>query len=88
MPAFLALRFFAFERLLERGQFGERRIGIRRLVAIARACAMRLGIILFALGALDLIAKVAVEFSQCFRGIGGIFRRQAGRNGRRADPAC
>ncbi|MEI8276783.1 MAG: hypothetical protein WCG00_12380 [Hyphomicrobiales bacterium] len=63
MPAFQALRFFAFERLLERGQFGEGRIGIRRLVARPRSRAMRLGIILLALGALDLVAAIAARTS-------------------------
>ena len=40
------------ELLLERGELGERRIGIRRLVAV-RAAAMRLGVILLAFGAID-----------------------------------
>ena len=56
-----ALFFFALELLLERGQLGERRIRIRRLVAIARAGTMRLGVILLALGTFHLIAAIAAR---------------------------
>ena len=55
-----ALRSSALlELLLERGELGERRIGIRLLVAAVRAAAVRLGVILLALGAFDAVAFVA-----------------------------
>jgi hypothetical protein len=53
-------RLFALELLLERGELGKGRIGIRLLVAAA-AAAKGLGVILLALGALDLGALVAAR---------------------------
>src|SRR5664280_699954 len=47
------------ELLLEGGELGERRIGIRLLVAAVGMAAVRLGVILLALSPLDAVALVA-----------------------------
>ena len=49
------------ELLLEGGELGERRIGIRLLVAAIGMTAVRLGVILLALGAFHTVALVAAR---------------------------
>jgi len=54
------------ELLFERGKFGERRIRIRRLVVAILTAAVRLRVVLFALGTLNLVAAVAAAAARTF----------------------
>jgi hypothetical protein len=50
-----------FELLLESGELGKWRVGVRLLVAAAGAASERLGVILLAIGTFDTVAALAAR---------------------------